>query len=146
MKRYALKGINDEATECSVCGKVELKRVMWLVALDSDGNATSEAFHCGTTCGAKLLGYTQGKISTKVKNFASEVLRKREQLYYSHPSYALSREKLIELNRINEQTIRETGKSMGWQSRKNHPIYAQFVALDKEAKEWAETQEIMIDL
>ena len=28
MKRYALKGINDEQHECSVCGRIELKRVV----------------------------------------------------------------------------------------------------------------------
>jgi hypothetical protein len=30
MKRYGLKGINDEETTCCVCGKIELRRVMWL--------------------------------------------------------------------------------------------------------------------
>ena len=73
MKRYALKGVNDDQHECSVCGRVELKRVMWLVSLDADGNQEGEAFHCGTTCGAKLLGYTQSKMATKVKSYASEV-------------------------------------------------------------------------
>ena len=55
-KRYALKGINDEETVCTICGRVELKRVMWLQELDSDGNEIGEAIHCGTTCGAHLLG------------------------------------------------------------------------------------------
>jgi hypothetical protein len=64
MKRYALKGINDDQTECSVCGKVELKRVMWLVELDEEGNEISEPFFCGTTCGAKLMNQKISKIRT----------------------------------------------------------------------------------
>lgn len=146
MKRYALKGINDEQHECAVCGKVELKRVMWLVALDADGNQDGDAFHCGTTCGARLLGYTQSKVTTKIKNYKDEVDRKRRSLFYSHPSEILACEKLRELNRISERIAMQTGKHMTWQERKNHPLFIEIERLSAEAKVWADAQEILIEM
>jgi hypothetical protein len=146
MKRYALKGINDDESMCAVCGKVELKRVMWLVELDADGNAISEPFNCGTTCGAKLLGYTQSKITTKVKNYSGLVCAKREELYRTHPSAVAGWKMLYELNRIADEDQRRTGVRMGWAERSTHPLFIEHERLDKEAHEWANAQEILIAL
>jgi hypothetical protein len=146
MKRYALKGINDDAHECAVCGKVELRRVMWLVELDADGNEASEPFHCGTTCGAKLLGYTQSKISTKVKNYAGLVWAKREEMYRSHPSAVAGQQALNELNRLADKEQSRTGVRMTWEERKNHPLFIEHERLHGEARVWADAQEILIAL
>lgn len=136
MKRYALKGVNDDQHECSVCGRVELKRVMWLVSLDADGNQEGEAFHCGTTCGAKLLGYTQSKIKTKVSHFEYEVWEQRQQLIRQYENERNINKKYTELNRLE----------LYGNERLNHPIYQQIKAISAAAKAWADSQEILISL
>jgi len=52
--KYMIKGLNDSETTCACCGRNDLKRVVWLTAIDADGNETTvEAY--GTTCAARLL-------------------------------------------------------------------------------------------
>ncbi len=135
-KRYALKGINDDQHECAVCGRVELKRVMWLAEIDAEGSEISEPFHCGTTCGARLLGYTQPKMRTIAKNYASMVAAKRFQMERSHPNQAIVSKLISELN-----DMQLFGKV-----RIDHPKMREILQLKKEAKEWADAQEIIIPL
>lgn len=135
MKRYALKGVNDDESVCVVCGKVELKRVMWLVELDADGNQTGEPFHCGTTCGARLLGYTQSKISTKVKRFASDVWQKRE---------TIRRKMEVELGYEVQMSLIPVG--ITYAERTAHAAYIEAKRIRAEAKAWADAQEIVIEL
>ena len=136
MKRYALKGVNDDEHECSVCGRVELKRVMWLVALDADGNQEGEAFHCGTTCGAKLLGYTQAKLSTKVKRFEHEVYEQRQWLQYQYENERNVNGLFAELNKLE----------LPYSERVAHPLYLQAKAISAAGKAWADSQEVLISL
>ena len=86
-KRYGLKGINDDENECSVCGKVELKRVMWIVELDSDSCEVGEPFACGTTCGAKLMAQKITTVNKAVKSFRSYEYEQREIIKQSTPEY-----------------------------------------------------------
>lgn len=135
MKRFALKGINDEAQTCAICGRVELKRVMWLVELAQDGSECGEAFHCGTTCGAKLLGYTQSAMSTKVKNYKAEVARRRYQIERNHPANVQADELIRQLNALN----------LFGAARFTHPLFAQMSELHRIAHEYAEAQIILIE-
>jgi hypothetical protein len=135
-KKYALKGVNDDCPECSVCGKDHLKKVMWLVELGRDGEALSDPFPCGTTCGAKLMGYTHSKVSTRVKNFDSEVALQRCYMKNAHP-LTIGRDKLIkDLNKLG---------LMGAE-RWEHPIMNQVAALDKQIHEDVYSKEILIAL
>ena len=54
---YQIKGINSDQETCDNCGKVNLKRVVWLESLNTDGNGTGEVIAVGTTCAAKLTGF-----------------------------------------------------------------------------------------
>lgn len=134
MKRYALKGVNDDQHECSVCGRVELKRVMWLVSLDADGNQEGEAFHCGTTCGAKLLGYTQSKMATKVKSYASEV------------SYLRYKMQMSEQQRLGYDELLDSLRGVSWQERIQSPQWERMHEIKRQAEAWANSQEILISL
>lgn len=136
MKRYALKGVNDEQHECAVCGKVELRRVMWLVEVDADGCEIGIPFHCGTTCGAKLLGCTQSKVNTAVKNYAANLTMRRYELQCNHPSHL----KALEL----QKQLRATTSTFA--ERQNHPLMSQILSLIDEAREWASVQEISVPL
>ena len=60
-RQYRLVGCNDDFDTCACCGKTGLKRVMMLAPLDPDGGVEDEASPYGTSCAARLLGYTWGK-------------------------------------------------------------------------------------
>lgn len=136
VKKYGLKAINDEAETCSICGKVHLKRVMWIVELDQDGNPIGDVFNCGTTCGAKLLKITTAQIETKVKHFQTEVTRQRKQLQESHPA-------MVEAWQIVESW---NERGLTYAERKQTPEYAHRITLVAQAQEWANAQEIVVEL
>jgi hypothetical protein len=139
MKRYALKGINEDQNICAVCGKVELRRVMWLVELDADGNECGEAFHCGTTCGAKLLGYTQSKINTKIKNYSD--LRNREygKILDMHPA-------IEEAKELEKQWLKSVENVRGFTERMKTYPREKLTELRTAATEWANQQPILVEL
>lgn len=79
-KQYKLRGINADHDTCEICGKTNLKKVMWLVELDPDGGELGQPFAAGTTCGAKLLGLRQrneAKISRTISEMAAEQVKAR---------------------------------------------------------------------
>lgn len=133
-KKYALKGINDEESVCVVCGKVELKRVMWVVEIDSDKNEAGEPFHCGTTCGAKLLGQKISHINAVVKNFAAVVRTRRMDLQ-------MARERELGREQILAQL---TGLSFS--ERIVHPLWADLNRINAEAKSWADAQIVNVEI
>ena len=136
VKRYGLKAINDEAETCSICGKVHLKRVMWIVELDQDGNPMGDVFNCGTTCGAKLLKVTNAQINTKIKHFRTEVERQRQRLQESHPA------------QVKAWQIVESWNERGltYAQRKQTPEYVLRIELVAQAQEWANAQKITIEV
>jgi len=135
-KRYALKGINDDATECSICGKVELQRVMWLVEIDADGNECGEAFNCGTTCGARMLKSTRSKLNTAIKNYQGKVAQMRYSLEARHPAY-------IKVQQIIKDWERQ---GMNYTARKATAEWDEMLRLSAEAKDWAAQQPVLVEL
>jgi len=59
--RYRYLATSDEGDACHCCGRPDLKRYVWLVELDEDGNALGDGDPYGTTCAAHLLRGTCGK-------------------------------------------------------------------------------------
>jgi len=59
---YRVLGTNEDETFCSVCGKKDLSRVVWL---ESD---RGEILHCGVNCASKLTKWSQAKINGQIKN------------------------------------------------------------------------------
>jgi hypothetical protein len=143
MKRYALKGINDDQHECAVCGRVELRRVMWLVELDGDGNELGLPFHCGTSCGAKLLGYTQSKVNTTVKNYSSLVYEFHEKLRRNHPLTA-------EYDRVRDQQlalVRQAGSWVIAHKTDEYQAHTQtLLILRQQLDQWIAAQPILIHI
>jgi len=133
---YGLKAINDEATECEVCGKVELKRVMWIVELDTDNNEQGNPFAVGTTCGAKLLSYTQSKVNTICNNFEHQVYQAKQALINSHLASKEADELLKQLNTLH----------LRYAERKVHPMYIQMKEKQAKAKAYADSQNIVIEI
>lgn len=140
MKRYALKGINDEETVCSVCGRVELKKVMWLVELDADGNEAGDAFHCGTTCGARLMGKKVSQVNKVVNSFDSALWRAREKAERAHPASQKAANILAELNELQRR------EGFRYATRRDHPLMAQYRELIAEARAAAEQQVQFVEI
>jgi hypothetical protein len=135
MKRYTLKGINDDETTCAVCGKVELKQVMWLAELNEEGEEIGDAFHCGTTCGAKLMKRGISKVRTAVKSFGA---KKKLHLWKISDSYRRDEKRAI-LNQLNDMNL--------WgNERYDHPLMSEYKAIEAEGKEWAAQQPFSLEI
>ena len=79
VKKFRMVGITDDANECSCCGRQDLKRVVWMVPLDPDGNPEGEAAPYGTSCAATLLGYAYPKSSTSKRKIEVEAMMARRR-------------------------------------------------------------------
>jgi hypothetical protein len=133
--RYTLKGIDDSETVCSICGRIELKRVMWLAPIDAD-DAASDAFPCGVVCGARLLGTTVARLETRIRNHTAGVEARRRALYYGHPASKREAECYSLLNALG----------LSFAERRQHPLFLEAHACREEARIWAESQPVIIEL
>jgi hypothetical protein len=69
--RYRVYGTTDDTDTCEVCGKIELRSVVMLMALDADGN-DDEIVYAGTTCAARKLRAAGRAITpTRVRHAAT---------------------------------------------------------------------------
>lgn len=134
MKRYALKGINDDRSECAVCGKIELKRVMWLIELDAEGTEVGDAFHCGTTCGAKLMQRKQTVVNTVVKNFDTEVRKIRDRMWYQSEWYCLYDSEL------------KAAQGMRFAERKTSGLFDRLKGYENNFAEWFSQQNVLVEV
>lgn len=72
---YRVHGTTDDTDTCEVCGKIELRSVVMLMALDADGNA-DELIYAGTTCAARLLAKRGTRATaTRVRDAATAAAR-----------------------------------------------------------------------
>ena len=69
MRAYKILGFNADVCECDVCGKSELKGTYAIEDLE-----TGEIFRAGSTCGAKIAGWSTKVFTKKVKE--SELAKK----------------------------------------------------------------------
>lgn len=77
MSSWKLVGINDDSTECDVCGRIELKSTMHLVAEDGS------ELRAGSSCGARKLGTTTKRMNDKVKAYRMHEEVRRTDWYES---------------------------------------------------------------
>lgn len=62
---YRVHGITDDTDTCEICGKTELRRVVMLAVLDTDG-PTGELIYAGSSCAARKLA-TRGTRTTAAR-------------------------------------------------------------------------------
>ena len=80
-RTYIFKGINDEATVCSVCGKKELSKVVWLAECDCYGVEDGDPFPVGVVCAAKMLSWRNpSSVKTKNKVLLSAITAQAEKI------------------------------------------------------------------
>ena len=81
MSRFVIRGINDEQSVCSCCGKANLKRVVWI-----EDTETGDINHFGSVCAespAKAFGITSEirkavRAYDKAEKATAEAARKAE--------------------------------------------------------------------
>ncbi|GAA3473869.1 hypothetical protein [Nonomuraea roseola] len=78
MKAYRVHGTTDDVTTCDLCGRVELKMTVIMIALDAEGNDL-DAEYFGVDCAAKAAGWTQGKVKADIKAVQAEARREGER-------------------------------------------------------------------
>lgn len=85
-KRYKVIGTNDDQTWCDICGKTELKRVVWFEDLE-----TGEILAAGTTCAAKVQGKKTKDVEKEVSDFEKSQLKaaKEEMLPFNRTDYEM---------------------------------------------------------
>ena len=84
---YTFLGVNDEKTECEKCGKLYLKRVVWLM----DENGKEWAF--GTTCAARALGIkskTKASQENAIFDLAVEAMKTTKAIIWNGDKYDVS--------------------------------------------------------
>jgi hypothetical protein len=135
-KRYALKGVNDDESECSVCGKIELKQVMWLVELDEEGCEIGEPFPAGTTCGANLMRRKISHVRQAAKSYSLQAFMERAGMKRKRATDLGYFRKLNELNALG----------LRYADRQIHPLYTEIRQIDAAAQAWADAQPVLIEL
>ena len=66
--KYKVYGINDDTDTCEVCGKTNLKRVIWLMPLDAEGNeVAAQPMPVGTDCAGRMMGWSFSRQKTEAK-------------------------------------------------------------------------------
>lgn len=136
MRKYGYKGTNNDYDTCEVCGKTNLNKVMWLVELDSDGGEIGEAFAVGTTCGAKLLGYSQKDFNKATRN-AAEVLRHKQNYAERHHPLTVQADRERKEKRQAGLSIREIRKL---------PDYQRWTKMYNQAREEVQAQDFIVEL
>lgn len=71
-KKYKVKGVNQDMDVCDLCGKCNLKKVVWLAEINSQGEEVGDPFAVGTDCASKLL---TGRKNTKVAKHIWELAK-----------------------------------------------------------------------
>lgn len=64
--KFKVYGINSDVDTCSECGKSNLKKVVWLMPLDSEGNElAAEPAPVGCDCAARMMGWSYSRQKTE---------------------------------------------------------------------------------
>lgn len=110
MSRYEVLGVNDDKDFCQCCGKVGLKRVVFI-----RDNETDEVRHFGTTCAmSPVKGFGADKeIRSAIESFrrtqgalaaiAHREYRKVGGTYVSLDAYSARAENMVLWNQIHDR-------------------------------------------
>lgn len=134
-KKYAYKGTNNDTENCEICGRNDLKKVMWLIELDPDGGELGEAFAAGTTCGAKLLGYTQKDFNKAIKTASENMENKKRFVYHNHP-----------LMKEAKEIRKDLQKTLSGRELRKSPEFIRTKEMMNQAREKAYNQNYTIQL
>ena len=98
MRAYKILGFNADVCECDVCGKSELKGTYAIEDLE-----TGEIFRAGSTCGAKMAGWTTKVFTKKVKEVELAQKEAKEIALRSSVEYFEYQKAIDFLNKESEE-------------------------------------------
>lgn len=98
MRAYKILGFNADVCECDVCGKSELKGTYAMEDLE-----TGEIFRAGSTCGAKMAGWTTKVFTKKVKEVELAQKEAKEIALRSSVEYFEYQKAIDFLNKESEE-------------------------------------------
>lgn len=79
MTSYRVHGTTDDTDTCEMCGKIELRSVVMLAVLDTDGE-TGELIYAGSTCASRMLAKRGTRVTAaRVRDASTAAARVRAQ-------------------------------------------------------------------
>lgn len=101
-KKYRILGFNDDQCSCDVCGKQELKGTYAMEDL-----STGEIFRAGSSCGAKMAGWTSKELVAKYKAGEKEILENAKKEFRNSTEYIAYSNGLDFLNKESDDIQRK---------------------------------------
>jgi hypothetical protein len=101
-KKYRILGFNDDQCSCDVCGKQELKGTYAMENL-----STGEIFRAGSSCGAKMAGWTSKELVAKYKAGEKEILENAKKELRNSAEYIAYNNGLDFLNKESDDIQRK---------------------------------------
>lgn len=101
-KTYKIRGFNDDVCECEVCGKQELKGTYIM-----EDVASGELFRAGSSCGAKMAGWTTKELVAKYKVGEKEKLTAAKKELRESAEYIADEKALDFLNKEEDEINRQ---------------------------------------
>ena len=112
-KKYRILGFNDDQCECDVCGKQELKGTYAMEDL-----STGEIFRAGSTCGAKMAGWTTKELVAKYKAGEKENIETAKKEFRQSAEYIAYSNGLDFLNKESDELQRKLYNCLDENERK----------------------------
>ena len=101
-KKYRILGFNDDQCSCDVCGKQELKGTYAMEDL-----STGEIFRAGSSCGAKMAGWTTKELVAKYKAGEKEILENARKEFRNSAEHIAYNDALDFLNKESDELQRK---------------------------------------
>lgn len=101
-KKYRILGFNDDQCSCDVCGKQELKGTYAMEDL-----STGEIFRAGSSCGAKMAGWTTKELVAKYKAGEKEILENARKEFRNSAEHIAYNNALDFLNKESDELQRK---------------------------------------
>lgn len=94
---YKILGFNDDVCECDICGKSELKGTYAM-----ENVQTGEIFRAGSTCGAKMAGWSTKELVAKYKQVEKDNYEAAKLEARNSAEYIAYDNKIKEITAIND--------------------------------------------
>ena len=142
MRAYKILGFNADVCECDVCGKSELKGTYAIEDLE-----TGEIFRAGSTCGAKIAGWSTKVFTKKVKEYELAQKEAKEMALRSSIEF-IEYEKAIDfLNKESDEwniKMAKASESERKEIAKTERTYESRIEILKPLKEALRKREIIL--
>lgn len=142
MRAYKILGFNADVCECDVCGKSELKGTYAIEEIE-----TGEIFRAGSTCGAKIAGWSTKVFTKKVKEAELAKKEAKEIALRSSIEYIEYQKAIDFLNKESEEfniKMSKANEAERYELAKTERTYESRIEILKPLKEALRKREIIL--